>query len=183
MILFACSVLSMVLILIISDIYVDINKNAKDILKLNPNISRVLNITYNSRKEANDYAIREILKNPIIGVGMDEYSQNPYAPIDNQGNPNGVHNALIRSFLGGGILVFLGYLYIYCFGIYLAYKSYKKWLSNRYRPWLIGLASSVLTFIIIDMAQPTTHWRISWLFLFILFSVVNDQTYRISKRI
>lgn len=165
--------LSVTLLFIITEKYDTWYKEIVNLAMVNPNISRVVNATFEGRVIANDYALAEIVQNPLIGVGLDEGSQNSYAPVDQYGNPGGVHNAFVRAFLGGGVFVFLGYLIIYFYSLKLTFRACLNWINDKRRTWLLGLAGATLTFTIIDMAQPAEHIRISWLILFILYLLVD----------
>lgn len=137
------------------------------------NFSRVYFSTYQGRKDANALALLEMSKHPFVGVGLDQFSQERYAPIDRFGDPHGVHNAFIRAYLGGGIVTLLGYLWIYSVSLATSLKLGLHFLKGIRFSNQLGLMGAIIAFTVIDMAQPGTHIRISWILCCLSFFLVN----------
>ena len=175
-------IVGLMLLSVITGFYENIYHEALSLASDNPNISRVMNVTYSSRMDANRYALREIMTHPMIGVGFDNETLDQFAPIGNSGDPSGVHNPIIRSWLAGGLLAFIGYILFYYFTLKTSLTVIIRYLRCSIKPWLLGLSGAAVTFFIFDMAQPSTHMRITWIIFFILYSLLYHQETLSSER-
>lgn len=66
--------------------------------------------TWDVRTQVYGYALTEIIKNPLVGVGVDDESGLFQHPLDGAVL---VHNVLLRGWLQGGLLVLIALLAIY----------------------------------------------------------------------
>ncbi|MEA4907697.1 MAG: O-antigen ligase family protein [Chloroflexi bacterium] len=167
-----------VLLLSISDHYQIENR-----LEARNTMNRIVEITGPSRfvylKEGIDY----IASNPFWGAGMD------------QGGTSGldasyfvtsyyIHNTLLESWLAGGLLVFLGTLWLYWITGITALRSVWRQLKNRSATMALGLSCSVFGWMLMDMAQPNIYQRYKWLVIALLIGLAwVRQKGRLKERV
>jgi hypothetical protein len=83
----------------------------------------------------------------------------------------GVHNAILRSWVAGGIFVFLGVAYAYFWCLRLALRTIRRYLRGYRVYYTLGLAASIIVWTINDMAQPSYYQRFTWLTFIILYGI------------
>ena len=131
-------------------------------------------ITLSSRFETYKAAWDNILKNPMVGVGLGTTSG-----ITKTGKV--VHNILLSSFFEGGLFGFIGMLMILS-SIFLACINliiYSKSSEDQYLP--ISLSASYIAFLTIGMSQAIYYQRYGWISAGLLMSLYSVQS-RIAGR-
>jgi len=89
---------------------------------------------------------------------------------------SGVHNALIRGWLAGGIATFIGLLIIYLLAIKKSLISLRDFINKDSVSYLqVGLSISVLSWILIDMAQPSFYQRFTWITVCVLYGLTFNK--------
>ncbi len=146
---------------------------------INKAIERVQMSTAPSRLLIFDYAINEIIKHPLFGMGYDQISTSgiEFVSRDLHGT---IHNIFLQILYTGGSLSFIGWLIVYILIGWNAIKIIiikdKKLIS----PLLIGIAAASLSIIIMDQFQDAIYQREKWL-VFGLFISSNWELLRIKR--
>jgi O-antigen ligase len=137
----------------------------------NPNLQRASDFTGPSRFNLDVEAVGQILENPWIGYGMDQ-GASVGADLSQLVTSNGVHNTLIRSWLAGGILAFIGILLAYLLALKQAFTVVVGFMKKQLtQPYALGLAASVIAWVIVDMAQPSLYLRFTWVTVPLLYGL------------
>lgn len=142
-------------------------------LSTDPNFNRAITDTSQGRIELALETGELILENPIVGYGLDltELDKSLVATAAN----GGVHNALLRSWFTGGILVFAGILYAYWRALRLTWYAVKRQLAGFRDEYIFGLGVSILVWSLNDMFQPSFSQRFTWLTAALLYGIVLRQ--------
>lgn len=124
------------------------------------NIERVQNYTADARLVIFQLAFTNIIRNPLIGVGFDQFST---SGLDSMFRylPGTVHNIFLLMLYCGGLLAFLGLLGVY---IYLAVKAFQSLIYKKNKSLLLmGSAASVLSLMLMDQFHDAIYQREKWL--------------------
>ena len=150
----------------------DLN-NAKEILDIElsdyPNIERVVTKTSMSRMIGYKFVLNEMVEHPFLGFGYDISQQRGELPVNESGNPIGIHNVFLLFFLGGGMFGVIGSVLIYLKAVLTAISAMRIWSHEYSDSLLLMLSVAVMNFIFIDFVQPHMHIRISWLLFSLLY--------------
>ncbi len=125
-------------------------------------IDRVRSTTAVSRLVVYNEAIQAIIKSPFVGVGFDQIATS--GVLEKQREISGtVHNSLIQIFYVGGIIAFLGLIFIYADLTINSLKGifYKGVFSLSFL--IICLAAASLAIILMDQFQSSLYQREKWL--------------------
>lgn len=143
----------------------------RDELIANPNVARAVAFTGPSRLELASEAASSITQNPLTGYGMDLLTgQADIEPEDAPGYT--VHTAILRSFYFGGVFVFLGVLYAYWRALGLSFVAMVRYLRGYREPLVLGLAISILAWVLNDLAQPSFYQRFTWMTAMLLYALL-----------
>lgn len=140
---------------------------------LDTNISkayfRIIDETARSRIDIYEISIKEALKNPIFGVGLDQLSTSSIPFIDRKINGT-VHNVFLQIFYTGGVFSLFGWIIIYFNLIKNGIKEiFKNQLFDKNHCGWILLATSI-SLIIMDQFQDVIYQREKWLIFGLFFS-------------
>jgi len=118
-----------------------------------------------------DQSIDQITSNPIIGVGLENYTLYTREGIN-------VHNPLLAMWAENGLLGMIGFSMIYFILAVYCIKSWKRRLFGNYL--FMGLTILVILMIIGDMFMTNSYKRVLWVpaLLFLTYYEVllkNDQ--------
>lgn len=141
------------------------------LLGQNENLDRVVTITGPSRITSFVEGWNLIMESPGVGYGMDQGTAGGAAKTQLV-TSEGVHNTLLRGWLAGGILSFLGLLIIYLISAWLALSTLVAFVNNDRVSYLeAGLSVSILGWVLMDMAQPSFYQRFTWLTVAMLYGL------------
>ena len=133
------------------------------------NLGRASGLTGPQRAGLVDEAIGVIAQNPLIGAGMDQSGTGSISIFDKVTSET-VHNVLIGGWLGGGLFAAIGIVACYAVGLITALHAMRH--GFRTMNWVvIGLAVSVIGWILFDQTQPHLYHRNTWLVLALLFGL------------
>lgn len=163
---------SLVLFLVISNTAINPVQGLIARLSANSNVDRALSETGPGRVTLVSEAFSLISQNPLTGYGMDLLSDD--APEGSALAAVGVHNAPLRSWVAGGVFVFLGVLYAYVIAFGLSVQALAKHMQGYRAQYLVGLAVSIIVWILADMVQPSYYQRFTWLTVAILAGVITQ---------
>ena len=138
-------------------------------LAVDARFERALNITGPGRVDSDGEAFSLIAEQPWVGYGMDQGSSADQSGLVTSA---GIHNTLIRAWLGGGILVFLGLLWVYWKALSMSISGIRAFIQGHAPPYVVGLAVSVIVSVVIDMVQPSFYQRFAWLPTIMLYAIL-----------
>lgn len=138
-------------------------------LSANTNLNRAFSDSGPGRIELIAETGKLILDNPLVGYGMD-------LTLPDQANifraeTGGVHNAILRSWIAGGLLAFLGILYAYWRALRLAWDAVARQFAGYQDRYIFGLGVSILVWFLIDLVQPSFSQRFTWLIAALLYGI------------
>lgn len=140
----------------------------------NDNIYRALTITGPGRINLNLEGLSLILQSPWLGYGMDQGTAGGVTGSQLV-TSEGVHNTLLRMWLAGGLLSFLGLLIIYIISVNLAFRTLVNFIKKTQTSYIAaGLSISILGWVLADMAQPSFFLRFTWLTVGILYGMCSS---------
>jgi O-antigen ligase len=119
--------------------------------------------TLGSRVDTYRGAIDRITGNPFVGVGLD--------PENNQINDHPVHNILIGTWFQTGIIGLAGMVLIFLAGLRSARASIFSARSFEERAVGVGLAASLVAFIVFLMSEPALFTRYGWVAFALLMAL------------
>jgi len=141
------------------------------------NLDRAFRTTGPMRIQQIQHALYLVAKDPIIGYGMDlesgqfyfgrDMPTNTYYSYYGTGNVV-IHNALLWSWLGGGIFAFLGTLIAYFVALKYSLKHILLFFRERSSYIMLGLSAATLGWIFVTMVQPTLFAPYIWISAFLL---------------
>jgi hypothetical protein len=166
----SASTILLIYILLIVNSTADPFQRLVDRLVMNENVNRALITTGPERLELVGETLKLIAQNPITGLGMNLLEGGPQntSSVASSGD---VHNAILRSWVVGGIFVFLGVAYAYFWCLRLVIRTIRKYLRGNRVHFIIGLAASIIVWTINDLVQPSFQQRFTWLTFIILYGI------------
>ena len=139
---------------------------------ITPSLNRALDISGPLRVGLNRRALALALASPISGYGMDIESL--HAGLT---ETYVVHNAFLRSWLGGGIFALLASLWAYFCAARLSLESMVGFFRRKATLLEFALASSIVGWVAIDMTSPTSFLSYTMITAFFLYGV-REKTRR-----
>jgi len=152
----------------------DINFTGKQYMDsiISRSITRVEEITVQSRMGIFRQAVNEILNSPFIGVGYDQIATSGISQ-ESRILDYSVHNSLLQIFYTGGFFSFLGWLAIYVYMGRLAIQTLQKKKSTFQKYLAItGCTSAIL---LMDQFQDAIYQREKWLVIGLLVGYSSWQ--------
>lgn len=148
--------------------------------QLSASFNRVITQSGPERFDLMGEALLRISDNPIIGYGMDidTYGSDPSASVTSAG----IHNTILRGWLAGGILTFIGALLIYGKTLQMAIQAligHGRAPDNSYVP---AIAASIIGWMVIDMVQPSIYVRYTWITVGLLYALASEGLKATSRR-
>lgn len=135
----------------------------------NKNVYRALNDTGPQRIALIGDTLSLIFENPVVGYGMDLLTADN--PSETGAAAGAIHNALLRSWLVGGLFVFMGVAYAYFRSLHLAVQTIVRYGQGHDVKYMFGLAVSIIVWIATDMVQPSFYQRFTWLTVGLLYGL------------
>ena len=137
------------------------------------NVQRVITITGPGRISLVHDALEEIARNPIVGYGMDQgtFGANPSSAV----LAIGIHNTILQGWLGGGLLTFIGVLLVYSKTMHMALRALIEQLRQPSTSYTLGLAASIVGWVLIDMTSPSISIRWTWLTVGLLYGTMIKE--------
>jgi O-antigen ligase len=142
--------------------------------QLNKNVERVIQKTGPNRLTLISDTWKLIQEKPITGVGMDQ--RNSEDQVSSLQTKLQVHNTFLLAWVGGGILNLVGIFLIYLISLKYSLTVIISHLSKKYHPFMVGLAASFIGWAVIDVAQPSTYSRYTWITVAVLIGLILSQT-------
>jgi O-antigen ligase len=136
---------------------------------------RVSSTTFGTRIVVYINAFHRILKNPIVGVGLDQVATSGVNLVQRTLG-TGVHNIFLQVWYTGGLISLIGWLYIYIYYLFTSIKVIYKKITTS--PLIISLAIAILSILLMDQFQDTIYQREKWLILGIFISVFIEISTR-----
>jgi MFS family permease len=139
------------------------------------NVNRTLQVTGPSRWEVMRESLTLISASPILGYGMDQGTLR--LPSSKWLTSDGVHNTILQTWLGGGILAFCGVILVYGIALRRAFQTMVMQARGTGKLHTMGLAASVFGWFLIDMTQPSIYLRYTWITVALLIGLllVSDE--------
>jgi hypothetical protein len=159
--------IGLIFLLASADLPVSPLQELSDQLAGDANVDRALNTTGPGRLDLMGDTLLAISRNPVSGYGMDLLAIES-ADI----GETGVHNAILRSWITGGIFAFIGIAYAYWQSLRLSMGMIARYLRGNRAPYIVGLAVSTIVWMVNDMAQPSFYQRFTWLIVAILYGLL-----------
>ena len=115
-----------------------------------------------------------ISESPILGYGMDQGGTGSQVNLLSN-NVSGVHNSLLRAWIGGGILVFFSVTILYFKSMTLSIGAIMRNLKGQNIAYSVGLAAAAIGSVSNDMVNPSFLQRFSWFPIIILMGLLIQK--------
>jgi O-antigen ligase len=115
-----------------------------------------------------------LLENPLLGYGMDQTGTGGLSRDASEYLTElYIHNTVIQMWFGGGIFALLGALVLYGRGLRLAWEGMRAYVLGAAAPWVLGLAASTVSWILMDQVQANIYQRFKWLIVALLIGQLH----------
>ena len=110
-----------------------------------------------------------LFENPFWGYGMDQTGTGGLSRDASQYLTDlYIHNTVIQMWFGGGLFALTGALLLYWRGLKLAWQGVVLYVRGAAPAYVLGLAASTVSWILMDQVQANIYQRFKWLVVALL---------------
>jgi len=140
---------------------------------------RVTNLSLTARAILLQKGFELLAENPFWGYGMDQTGTAGLSLGTAQYLTDlYIHNTIIQMWFGGGVLALTGAVLLYWHCLRHAWNAIVDFMRGVAPPYILGLAASTVSWILMDQVQANIYQRFKWLVIALLIGQLNRSRCR-----